>query len=324
MLSSVALALLALVGTARAECRPVEPDIRRAEEDAVAYFVADAEASLEFAATGMACSTIDRATLVRFWLAKAMVWQLAGDDRATRALAAAKALDDTQFTDALGEELRKAWAATDPASLAPALELRIRGLKRGDQVLVDTEPVDPPTLPPGLHLVQVVRDGTVVMGRVVTAEEDSRLSIAIESTGTASTSVVAEGPALDYTLPLPLELRGASVRDAEGRRLDFHTEVLPASLILEPGRDAWSARRTNTRHQGLAVGLGVLAGYASYLAGYKMISDSGASAGWTAGALGAGALTATGATWELLLARKRRMLKATTVETANAVLGDGG
>ena len=73
-----------------------------------------------------------------------------------------------------------------------------------------------------------------------------------------------------------------------------------------------------------AVGLGVLAGYASYLAGYKMISDSGASAGWTAGALGAGALTATGATWELLLARKRRMLKATTVETANAVLGDGG
>lgn len=317
--------LLLFVGIARADdCPPVEPTIRRAEEDALSYFLADAELALDEAAVGFGCQPTNRATLVRYWLAKAMVWQLADDPRLPDALAAARALDGNQFTNDLGGELKSLWAETDPAPLSPALPLKIRGLKRTDRVLVDVEAVDPPSTPPGLHLVQVERDGTIVFGRIVAADAGATLTLSLtEATARPSdatdSNTGATGGGLDYTVPLPMQIQGGRILDAADARVDFAYQVVPAALTSMDGRETLRRRRRNARSQVLTVGAGLLAGYLTYLAGYRWTtSDQGGA--WGFATLSGGGLTAAAVTYELVLTKKRAATRRDLVGYANRAL----
>ncbi len=309
--------LLGVVG-ARAACPSVELHLERAQEDTLAYFLADAEASMEQAVAGMGCSTIDRATLVRFWLVRATLWSFSEDPRAEEALAAAKALDPEFFIDDLGPELRAAWERTDPAPLAPSTPIQIRGLRKGDAVWVDLEEVDPPTSPPGLHLVQVLRNGTPIGARVVRADPEDVVQINL--LGPGGSKVGDHGGRLDYTLAVPLELRGRKVVDGAGETLDYRLDVLPAVLLVEEGRSVWLRRRRAGRRQWVAAGLTALCGYGTYLAGYRLTTGGDPGVAILAGGLGVA--TSVAFTWEIRLARERRLLKRRAVELAEAAFRD--
>jgi hypothetical protein len=310
-----------LVAVAFADCPPIAASLRRAEEDVVAYFIADAETALQQAATGFGCSTTTREELVRFWLVQAMIWDLAGDERADRALAAARALDPEQFTTDLGQALQTRWTETPPAALSPAIDLRIRGLRAGDRVLVDGQPASPPTTPPGLHVVQVARGDEIVLGRVLDAEVGDPITVRLTDNGASPTTSTA-GPTLDYTLPTPLTLENG-LRDANGVRRDFAYEVVPAALTRAAGRELHRERRTNAGYQVAASSLAVLGAYGTYLASWKYLHDDqgrGVSGG---AALGLGLAAVGGVTWEIGLQRRRRATRAELVGLANEALGAG-
>lgn len=309
--------LLWLFGAAWADCPSPDAAIARAEEDALAYFVADADAALHEASSAFGCASTSTETLTRYWLAKAMVWELMGDDRSSRALAAAKALEPEQFTEELGADLEAKWKAIDPASVAPAVDVRIRGLARNDVVLVDTRPVDPPRLPLGLHLVQVVRGEEVLLGRILEATADNDVSLSLKESPPSGPSAPLNLQ-LSFQGPLSLDRH---VLAADGKKLDFQLDVLPVAMLTNGGREAYTSRRRNTRLQAVAVGLGVLGGYTAYVAGHKTLTDADDNVEWGLATLTTGAVSLTGITWELVLRNKRRALKRQAVDSANTVLG---
>lgn len=313
--------LLLLLSSAWADCPGAELAVRRAEEDALSYFLADANLGLDEAARAFGCQPVERSLLVRYWLAKGLVWQLQGDERATVALATARALDPDQFTDDFGDELRALWADTAPAPTSPALPIRMRGLAKDDEVLVDLQPVDPVTSPPGLHLVQVRRAGTIVFGRIIVAEPDSSLTLSLaEVPVSAGPTPETSGTGLDYAVPLPLELRGARVFDANGERLDFSRTVLPAATLATRGRDLLARRRRNLGLQGLAVSCAAGAAYGTYLAGYRTLTSDEEGA-WGTAAMAGGLATLASVGWEMVLLRRRAHNRRDLVDQAGRGLG---
>lgn len=311
-----------LMGWALADCPDVEANVRRAEEDVVAYFIADASKALQTAADGLACSRADTPVLVRYWLVRAMIWQLADDPRSTIALSAARALDPEQFTDDLGAELREQWAATDPAALSPAIDVRIRGLRASDRVLVDNQPTSPPTTPPGLHLIQVVRGDDVVVGKVVEASVGDRITIAIDANASITASSVGGASGLDYSFPTPFVLDNG-LRDANGERRSFVLDVLPASLARAAGREAFVTRRRNAGAQVAATSLALVGSYAAYLASWRFLNDDRSRGRSLGTGIGAGLVAAAGLTWEIGLLRQRRATKHKAVDIANEVMQAG-
>lgn len=308
-----------LIGWAFADCPDVNANVRRAEEDVVSYFIADAKTALQTAGRGLECSRADKPTLVRYWLASAMVWQLSDDPRAATALAAARALDPQQFTDDLGAALREQWAATDPAPLSPAIEMKIRGLRASDRVLVDNVPTSPPTTPPGLHLIQVLRGDEVIIGKVVEASIGDRITIALDDNTSVTASPVGGPSGLDYSFPTPFTLDGG-LRDATGAQRNFVLDVLPASLMREPGRLAFTKRRRNAGAQVAATSLAIVGSYVAYLGTWRFLNDDRSRGASIGTGVGAGVLAAAGLTWEIGLVRQRRATKQKAVDIANEVM----
>ncbi|MEZ4321570.1 MAG: hypothetical protein R3F61_29120 [Myxococcota bacterium] len=316
MLSS----LLLLSLTARAECPPLEPKLDDAQRDTLSFFLSDAQASLASAETSFGCASVEPAVLARYWLIQAMIWHLQEQEgRADAALAAAKVADGNTFVSDLGDELRALWESAE-VPVAETVRVRVRGMKKSDGLRVDTREMPEVVVVPGLHLVQVVRDGTVVFGRVA------------DVPAAGMELVLAEGPepetpAVTGSIALPavagpLQMKGSRVLDGAGSKVSFNDAVLPLSIVSAGGVDSWAERRRNGRLQRVALGTTAVGGWVTYLFSWDLLVGENLPPGRAAGlAAGGLAVAGTGLVWESVLLAKRRANRKRTVELANLALG---
>ena len=308
------------IAHAEESCPAVEPALQTAEKDALSFFLADAQNALTEAADGFGCRVVEPALLARYWLAQAMVWHLQErEDEAQAALGAAKVAEGSVFTEDLGDELRGLWEAA-PIPRAETVRVKIRGLARGDGVRIDTIDMPEPVVVPGFHLIQVVRDGEVVFGRVAEVPP-SGLEMVMD--------VRAPTPAPKADVPMnlpavagPLTVQGGSVRDAQGSPLDYHLDVVPLSMVASGGPPHWSTRRRNGRLQAVALGTAAVGTWTTYLFTWDLAVGQNLPSGQAAGLAGTGlAIAGTGLVWEAVLLAKRRKHRKRTVELANTTLG---
>ena len=311
MLSSLLLAW------AWAECPDPTPLVRNAEEDAVGYFLADAESSLAEAAASFGCTQPAPSLVARFFLVRAMIWKLQDDPRSVEALHRAKQLDPTYFTEALGDEMKKAWEAVEVEAIAPTIQVSLRGAKKADVLWIDGTEVPAAATNPGIHLIQVKRNGTVVYGRIVDAPAGDPLELDLNAT--APTSVRTPGTGFQAHFKGPILAQG--LRDADGNRLAMVRDVVTVASLTPEGRVLAMRRRRNTVKQAFALGALTVGPYLAYQ-GLWDSSVGKNNAGEVNGLLvlsGLG-LSVTGLTWEILLKAKRHQLKRQLIEQANLVL----
>ncbi len=313
------------------DCPPVAPLLMDAERDTVSFYLADAQAALVQAGERFGCQSVTPRELARYWQAQAMIWYL--QDRAVdsdRALIAGKRADPDHYNTDFGEELQARWEQTEIPMLAvdeKPVDLKLRGARRSDAVLVDTRPTTERSVDPGLHLVQIERDGAVVYGKVVDATGGS-LELSVRAGAAVGPAVVgpSAGPSAGVPglsdLSAPLSLTATRVKDADGGRVTFHKAVVPLSMTVAGGVDLYAQRRRNARLQGLAIGTAGVGTWVSYLFAWDLsvgenLDDGAAGAGLLTGL----SIVGTGLVWEGVLLAKRRANRKRTVAAANRALG---
>jgi hypothetical protein len=327
---------IALAGPALAQdddgCPSVEPLLMDAEKDTVSFYLAGAQTALVEAERRFGCQSVTPRTLARYWQAQAMIWYL--QDRtidSDRALIAGKRADPDFFNTDFGEELQARWEQTDIPMLAvdeKPVEIKLRGDRRGDRLRVDTRLVEDREVDPGLHLVQLERDGAVVYGKVVDATSGTTVELSVRDDAFGAPTVplpptggTPQVPGLTG-LSAPLSLKSTGVADAEGGRVPFHTTVVPLSMVAPGGVDLYAQRRRNARLQGVAVGLTGVGAWASYLFLWDLgVGDNLDDGVARLGLLNGVAMVSTGVVWESILLAKRRSNRKRTVAVANQALG---
>lgn len=307
-----------LVGLAAAQetCPDALAAIGSAERDAVSFFLADAQTSLTEAAAGFACARVEKPVLARYWLAQGMVWHLQERDEAVvmSVLAAARRVAPDVFTESLGDELRVLWTVAETDDATP-VEVRLRGLKRGDRVLVDGNLNETSLVTVGPHLIQVIRGNQVVYGRLADVPVEG-IRLVVE----AGTGGPAAAPVGLPELGAPLEWKGG-VRDSAGERLSFHEAVVPWSLTLDEGRTLYQRRRRNGRLQGVALATTAVGGWVSYLYAWDLSVGKNQPPATARALLGTGLVLATGGlVWEGTLLARRRGIRKATMGVANQAL----
>lgn len=306
-----------LFSLAFADCPDPEPLIRNAEEDAVAYFLADAEAELALAADSFACMAPTPTLVARFFLAQAMIWSLQEDARSTEALHRAKQLAPDYFTESLGAEMRERWQALEVESLAPTISIEVRGRKKTDVLVIDGSEVtgDPPATTPGLHLVQLQRKDAVVYGRIVEARSGEPLALNLAAAGPKPAAATT---GFQPHVAVPIALRG--LKSADGTRVSMVRDVVTLASLSPEGRQFAQERRRNTVYQGIALGSLAAGSFMAYHGVWDLavghhraeVEDNFLVVNGVAMAVG-------GLTWELILKARRRQLKKRLVDQANQV-----
>lgn len=310
MLSSLLFSL------AFADCPDPEPLIRNAEDDAVAYFLTDAEAALASAADSFACSTPSPTVVARFFLARAMIWSLQEDEREIEALHRAKQLAPTYYTESLGAEMKARWEAVEVEEIAPTIPIEIRGRKRADVLVIDGSEVtsDPPATTPGLHLVQLQRKEEVVYGRVVEATAGATLELSLARVTPTEPTATPSG--FEPHVALPIAFPG--LKSADGTKVAMVRDVVVLASMSEQGRQLAQRRRRNTAYQAIALGSLTTGPYLAYHGIWDLSvgrhRDPQNNTFLVANGV---AMTVGGAVWELALKAHRRKLKRRLVEEAN-------
>lgn len=312
MLSSLLLAW------AWAECPDPTPLIRNAEEDAVSYFLADAESALAEAAGSFSCTQPSPTVVARFFLVRAMIWKLQEDPRSEEALHRAKQLDGAYFTASLGDEMKKAWEAVQVESIAPTIAVNLRGAKKNDTLWIDGTSLDAEgaATTPGIHLIQVQRNGSVVYGRIVDAPAGGPLELDL-SAGSPSTGGYAGSFQAHFRGPILAK----GLRDADGNRLSMVRDVVSVASLTPEGRELAARRRRNTVQQVIALSAVTLGPYLAYQGLWDNTIGKNNEPGFNNGLLLSGiGLTAGGLTWEIVLKVKRHRIKQQLIEQADQVL----
>ena len=326
--------LFAAPTLAAEDCPPVAPLLMDAERDTIAFYLSDAQAALAEAGERFGCQAVTPRELARYWQAQAMIWYL--QDRVVdsdRALIAGKRADPDFYNTDFGDDLQARWDQTDIPMLAvdeKPVELKLRGDRRGDVLLVDTRENGARAVDPGLHLVQLKRGEDVVYGKGVDANAGASLELSVRGGAAETPAVVGPSPSGPVQVPGltgisgPLSLKLAGVADKDGERVRFHQAVVPLSMTVPGGIDLYAQRRRNARLQGVALGAAGVGTWMSYLFAWDLsvgdnLEDGAAGLGLLTG-LG---LVGTGVVWEGVLLGKRRANRKRTIAAANQALGAG-
>ena len=356
----LAAGVLTLIGPgASAACPDIDASLGSAEQDVVAYFLADAQTALDQAVEGFGCAAGTARQRARYWQTQAVVWSFEGDGRAESGLAAAKREDPDWFFEDFGEDLRTQWQDAILPS-GPAVSLVVKGKSPAERVWVDGTPVED-AVGPGLHLLQVgvevprvARVFPAVEGRITIAVPAASADVGISPEPTplaVPAPVVVPGPVvapapevvaapevvpepvvapqpadpapdrLAARFAVPLGGVGRRTVDANGRVLTWKGDVIALAEQRADGLRAIRQLRGNTWRQ---VGAGAVAaggGYATYLFGWEaLVGRSGNPQVTSTALIVSGTATLLGVSSFLRLRRGRARLRdAVRAEASRAL-----
>lgn len=319
LLSFVGAATLALAvpGIARGStCADPLARVTSAEQDVIAYFLADASGFVNEAVAAFGCSSPASAPVVaRLFLVHGMIRYLQDDAAgAERAFYSARKIDAEVWNADYGDAPRALWASSDMAAGKAPATVTFKGFGAEDWLTVNGEAASPPLrLPPGLHLVQVGRGGVARFARLLDIQPGAELLVTVQ--GGEQVEVAAEGVvsvartptdeayqgrrqqylALKLTLEADLSVAGPAaeweIRDGHGRSLRGREF---AKLVGDTDRYRTLQARYTT---GLATA-GTLYGVGAVLsltaAGAAIADAINGSSSPTAGMLGLGSLACFG------------------------------
>lgn len=318
--------------------------LQRAENDALNYYLADAQAGLQAAVDAWGCSApVESGPLGRYLAIRGLLAHFDNDDdRARRAFAASRA-QGTAFPSDYGEVVQALWDAAEAPEGDPA-PLQLKGVNDDDRVWLDGQPSEG-LVPQGLHLFQVGDGDTARFARLLDVTSDQPLVVAVPVVPRPG-PVPAPAPAADPApAPAPTPVDGivfgprvipASAAgivppiaheggrlylDAEGDRLRWRRDVFPLGRYDVDGRIARRRYRSARTGQIVSVVATPILLYTSYLFAWDATTGhnlpTGRSVGTTLVLGGAGVGTGL---WGYSLFKKRPKHREAVVESAQRVI----
>ena len=173
--------LLALTLAHADECANPVALLQSAEQDAVNFYLNEADTDLAKAVEAFGCSgKATNTDIARLWQTRGMVSMLREDDEAAvRAFAASKVADPDNWNEDFGDKAKAMWAGAAEMQ-GDSLGLTLRGVGKEDWVLVDGHDAGADLdLSPGLHLIQVGTGDAARFAKVIVVEggEDQELTV---------------------------------------------------------------------------------------------------------------------------------------------------
>lgn len=321
------LAATSAVGSAQEAQQSRCPDpalaVRSAEQDAVSYFLRDAELALTEAIAGMGCGPrAPKEVLAPFWITRGAIWSFLDDERADAAFAAATAADPAYFNGDFGDAIHERWQTATPPIGGPG-NLQLRGLGEGDWVAIDgVDTAEPWPVTPGFHLVQVGSLEQARFARLLDIEAGAEVTVVIPEDGGSAPTMQLAGNTAFSDVAGPIRRQGRKYVDANDQPLSWRLQVQPIAAADAGGRGALQLYRSNFA---AGVGTGVLGGaaaYTTYVVAWDATTGHNLEPGVSWTLTGAGALAVGGSAFLASRLWKRHKTQRDAIEAAaNRTLG---